>query len=84
MVVKSILRQKFAVSRIVGRDTATYFGILLDDNNRKPLARLWFNRGKKYLGIFDAEKNETRLEVQSVEDIYNYADQLLKSVSHFD
>jgi hypothetical protein len=84
LIVKSILRQKFNVSRIIGRDTKTYFGILLDDNNRKPLARLWFNGGKKYLGIFDLEKNETKLEVQTVDDIYKYADQLLNSISHYD
>ncbi|HEX2935046.1 MAG TPA: type I restriction endonuclease [Bacteroidales bacterium] len=84
LIIKSILRQKLQVSRIVGRDTKTYFGILLDDNNRKPLARLWFNGGKKYLGIFDSEKNETKLEVTSLDDIYKYADQLLVSVSHYE
>jgi hypothetical protein len=84
LIVKSILRQKIAANRIIGRDTKTYFGILLDDNNRKPLARLWFNGSKKYIGIFNSEKNETKLEVQSVDDIYNYADQLLKSISHYE
>jgi hypothetical protein len=84
LIIKSIIRQKFQVSRIIGRDTKTYFGILLDDNNRKPLARLWFNGGKKYLGIFDTEKNETKLEVSSLDDIYKYADQLLASVSHYE
>lgn len=84
LIVKSLLRQKFQVSRIYGRDTKTYFGILLDDNNRKPLARLWFNGGKKYLGIFDVEKNETKLEVQTIDDIYKYADQLINSVSHYE
>ena len=84
LIIKSILRQKFAVSRIIGRDTKAYFGILLDDNNRKPLVRLWFNTGKKYIGIFDIEKNETKLEIQSVDDIYSYADQLLNSVAHYE
>ncbi|HGY1044668.1 TPA: hypothetical protein ACNUWH_003591, partial [Aeromonas salmonicida subsp. salmonicida] len=42
-VVKAILRQQFDVTRIAARDTQSYFGILLDDNNRKPLCRLHFN-----------------------------------------
>lgn len=83
LIVKSILRQKFSASRIIGRDTKTYFGILLDDNNRRPLVRLWFNSEKKYIGIFDPDKNETKLEVQNIDDIYKYADQLIKSVSHY-
>lgn len=84
LIIKSILRQKFATSRIVGRDTKTYFGILLDDNNRKPLVRLWFNGAKKYIGIFDSEKNETKLEVQNLDDIYKYGDQLINSVAHYE
>lgn len=84
LIIKSILRQKFATSRIIGRDTKTYFGILLDDNNRKPLVRLWFNGGKKYIGIFGPEKNETKLEIQNLDDIYKYADQLIDSVTHYE
>src|SRR6056297_3504403 len=36
-IVVAILRRKLSVNRIVHRDTQSYFGILLDDNNRKPL-----------------------------------------------
>ncbi|WP_417761253.1 hypothetical protein [Shewanella sp.] len=41
-VVHATLRAQFDVKRIVARDTQSYFGILLDDNNRKPLCRLHF------------------------------------------
>ncbi len=58
-IVRAIVCSEVPVSRVVARDTQTYFGILLDDNNRKPIARLWFNRSKKYLGIFDENKRET-------------------------
>ncbi len=84
LVIRSILRQKFAVTRIVGRDTKSYFGILLDDNNRKPLARLHFNGGKKYLSLFDKEKAETKMEISDVDGIYHHADLLLKSVEHYE
>ena len=58
-IVRAIVCSEVPVSGVVARDTQTYFGILLDDNNRKPIARLWFNRSKKYLGIFDENKRET-------------------------
>lgn len=82
MIVKSILRKKIEAERIVGRDTKAYYGILLDDNNRKPLCRLWLNGTKKYLGLFDEAKAETRYELQSLDDIFSYEEQLLRS-THF-
>jgi hypothetical protein len=70
--------------RIVQRDTQSYFGILLDDNNRKPICRLHFNRSQKYIGIFDEEKNETRHPIGSVDEIYDYSDHLKKTVGYYD
>lgn len=79
-VVKAILRKHFDVQRIFGRDTQSYFGILLDNNNRKPLCRLHFNSKQKYLGILDAAKNEKRIPITTIDDIYQYADLLIESV----
>ena len=84
MIVKSILRTKVDSKRIIGRDTRTYYGILLDDNNRKPLCRLWFNGTKKYLGIFDHDKVESRHELTDLDSIFNYRDDLLKSVDFYE
>ncbi|MFT7002265.1 MAG: hypothetical protein ACJAVW_003304, partial [Spirosomataceae bacterium] len=42
-IVVAILRRKLSIDRIVHRDTQSYFGILLDDNNRKPICRLHLN-----------------------------------------
>jgi hypothetical protein len=82
-IVVAILRRKLPVSRIIHRDTQSYFGILLDDNNRKPLCRLHLNGGNKYLGVFDDKKNETREPIQSIEDIYKFEDALLKTVDNY-
>lgn len=57
-IVKAIVRSVVDVKRIAARDTQSYFGILLDDNNRKPIARLHFNRSQKYIGTFDSEKTK--------------------------
>lgn len=75
-IIKAIVRSEVDVKRIAARDTQSYFGVLLDDNNRKPLARLHFNRQQKYLGTFDAEKNETRHPINELDDIFEFADLL--------
>lgn len=82
-IVVAILRRKIPVNRIVHRDTQSYFGILLDDNNRKPLCRLHLNGSNKYLGIFDENKNEARELIQSIDDIYQFEEQLLKTVEFY-
>lgn len=83
-VVVAILRRKLPLSRIVYRDTQSYFGILLDDNNRKPLCRLHLNGGKKYLGLFNENKTEKRRSIDSVDDIYQYEQELLETVKLYE
>mgnify|MGYP000854687321 FL=1 len=82
-IVKAIVRSAVDVKRIAMRDTQSYCGVLLDDNNRKPICRLHFNRGQKYLGTFDQEKNETRNPIESVDDIYDFADHLRSTVAYY-
>ncbi|MGY0615880.1 type I restriction endonuclease [Vibrio sp. FJH11] len=83
-VVKAILRQKVDVQRVCARDTQSYFGILLDDNNRKPLCRLWFNTKQKYIGIFDEDKAETRHPIDSIDDIFKFSEQLQNTPALYD
>jgi predicted type IV restriction endonuclease len=75
MIVKAIVRETIAANRVVMRDQKSYCGILIDNNNRKPLARLWFNRSVRYISLFDGE-NEERLIVDSLDKIYEYSDRL--------
>ena len=82
-IVKAIVRSVVDAKRIIQRDTQSYFGILLDDNNRKPICRLHFNRLQKYIGIFDQEKNETRHPISSLDEIYDFADQLKTTISFY-
>lgn len=78
--VKSIVRSFVDITRVVHRDSRSYFAILLDNNNRKPICRLHMNRSNKYIGLFDAEKNETRMLIESVDDIYKYSEELIATV----
>lgn len=79
-IIKSILRSHVDISRIAYRDAQTYFAILFDDNNRKPICRMYFNSSKKYLSTFDESKKETKHSIESLDDIYNFADKIVKTV----
>lgn len=83
-IVKAIVRSSVDVARIAARDTKSYFGVLLDDNNRKPICRLHFNRAQKYIGIFDDEKKEVRHPIDNLDDIFSYSDELKKTASSYD
>ena len=84
MIVKSILRQKISSKRINYRDALSYFAILLDDNNRKTICRLYLNSSKKYFVTLDENKKEVKNEIQSLDDIYTFSDILLKVVDLLD
>lgn len=82
-IVRAILRSKIEVSRIVSRDTQSYFGVLLDDNNRKPLCRFHFNSKQKYLGIVGEDKREERYPIASLDDIYALSDKLIDNALRY-
>lgn len=82
-IVKSVVRTVVKADRVAMRDAKTYCAILLDDNNRKPIARLHFNRATKYIGLFSG-KNEERMPIESLEDIYAYAGRLQAAAQEYD
>ncbi len=83
-IIKAILRQNVDPHRIISRDTQSYFGILLDDNNRKPLARLYFNRSQKYLGLFNEQREESKIPITDLNEIYNYTDNLKRVLAFYE
>jgi hypothetical protein len=84
LIVKAILRQKISPRRIIYRDAQSYFAILLDDNNRKTICRLYLNGGKRYIGTFDEHKKECRNEILTVDDIFDYTELLLNTVAYYE
>ncbi len=83
-IVRAIVREVIPASRIAHRDTQSYFGVLLDDNNRKPICRLHFNRTQKYLGLIEADKSEKRVPIESLDDIFSYAEALRAAAIRYD
>lgn len=86
-IVKSILREMVDLNRVAYRDVESYFGILFDDNNRKPICRLYLNNPRfKRLGLFECgveKKQEEKVNLDSLNDIYKYADRLKATVEYY-
>jgi hypothetical protein len=79
-IVKAIACADVDPARIAMRDAKSYCAILLDDNNRKPIVRLFFDTQQKYVGVFDVDKNCTRMPIDDLNGIYQYADQIREEV----
>ena len=83
--IKAILHSVVSSKRIVMRDVQTYCGVLLDDNNRKPICRLYLNGPKKAIGLFDnQDRKEERLPLDSLESIHEFGDRLRATVRVYD
>ncbi|HRK28745.1 MAG TPA: type I restriction endonuclease [Chitinophagales bacterium] len=76
IIVKSILRTVVDVSRISYKDSLTYFSVILDESSRKTVCRIYLNSNKKYIGVFDSSKKETKNEINSLDDIFRYAESM--------
>ncbi len=84
-IVKAILREKIPSNRISYRDTQSYFGILLDDTNRKPLCRLYFNSSNKRIELFNEGKNNSqKVVIENLEEIYHYKQELLSTIDIYE
>lgn len=77
-IVRAIAVSEVPPERIAFRDAKSYFAVLLDDNNRKPVIRLYLNgKSVKYVTTFENGKdNGTRHDIGSVVDIYRFAEQI--------
>jgi len=80
-IIKSILRRHVDPERITFRDAQTYFAIFLDDNNRKPICRLYLNSDtNKQFALIDDNKKEIRYKIQCIDELYNYSEEIVKSL----
>lgn len=71
-IVQAIASRHVDPKRIVTRDSKSYCAILLDDNNRKSVARLHFNSPTtRYLGTF-VGKDEVRHPILELTDIFKH------------
>lgn len=79
-VIKAIACSDVDASRITMRDAKSYCAVFLDDNNRKPVARLYFNTKQKYIGLFDGRAECARPPIDDASDIYSHSDAIREQV----
>lgn len=83
-IVRAILREVVDVQRVIHRDTKSYFSVLLDDNNRRPLVRIMFDTKQKYLGLINADKTVEKVAIDSIDDIYSHAERIRAAVKFYE
>jgi hypothetical protein len=67
------------------RDARSYCAILLDDNNRKPICRFYFDAEQKYVSVFDnEEKKENKIPITDMNELFKMADHFKKVVAMYD
>lgn len=81
-IVKSICRKVLSPERITYRDAQSYFAVFADDNNRRPICRLYFNSSIKRISTF-LNKEETKYDITVLDDIFNYTKQLQEAAAQY-
>lgn len=82
ITVKVLLKDVISAERVFYRDNQSYFNILLDDNIRKWICRLYLNRSNSKTIVFNDE-NRTTYPIDSVSDIIKYKDELVSVTKNF-
>lgn len=78
-IVKSLLNGVIDITRVTYRDTVNYFNIILDDNIRKTVCRLYFNSAQKYIAFLE-DKKENKFPIENITILFNYKDQIINKV----
>jgi predicted type IV restriction endonuclease len=82
-IIRAILRGVVPSRRVFMRDAQSYCAILFDDNNRKPICRLRFNNTEKLvLGLMNG-KEEEKVSLADLDELYNYAESFQAAVKSY-
>lgn len=88
-IVKAIIHDLVASDRVAIRDAQSYCAVLLDNNNRRPMCRFYFNGQQKRLGLFDGSRagsgalNVRQYDIESLDDIHNHTEQFRETVRRY-
>ena len=84
MIVRAIAARVIDIDRVTMRDAKSYCSIFVDDNNRKPICRFYFNaKNSNSIGLFDSQKVETKLVIERLADIFKYAKQIEETLKAY-
>lgn len=82
-IVCSILKEKISVNRIFWRNTTFFFRIILDDNRKKLICRLYFKNNEKHIELFhNGKEHPLKKALKNIEDIRLYKSELLQTIDN--
>jgi hypothetical protein len=81
-IIKAIVRSVVTGDRVNIKDTKSYCNVVLDNSSRKIICRMRFNSSNKYIGIFDEDRNEEKISIDTLDDIHHHAERLKATVEH--
>jgi len=81
-IIQAISTEIIDPEKVYMRDAKSYCAILFDNNNRKPICRLYFGKSKMSFGVFlpDGEKNIT---IEKLSDIYRSKEDIKTAISQY-
>jgi hypothetical protein len=84
-IVKVVLKDTISPERVFYRDNRSYFNILIDDNIRKWIIRVFFTESKNYIVLNDANKDKDRtvLDFEQPIDLISFKDKIIEVASQF-
>lgn len=82
-MVRAIAAEKVSPDRVFIRDAKSYCAILFDDNNRKPICRLFFNNEENKSIVFFDGAQEEKISLHAVEEIFMYKDRILATIQKY-
>jgi predicted type IV restriction endonuclease len=83
-IIKSLTCDEAGRDKIVTKSSDNSFDFLYGDTLQKTLCRLYLNSHPKTIGIFNESGKEDIHEINSVDDINNYGDQIISQLPGID
>ena len=82
-IIKAIAAELIAPDRVAMRDAKSYCAVLFDDNNRKPIARMFFNNPQKLAIVFFDGPQEEKISIEKVSEIYSHKNRILATIKKY-
>lgn len=84
-ISKVVLKDTVDIERVYYRDNRSYFNILIDDNIRKWIMRVYFDKNRNYIILNDApvDKDRTLIEFEQPIDLLSMREQIVKTAVPF-
>jgi len=83
-IIKAIASEVTDPDRVAMRDAKSYCAILFDDNNRRPLARLFFNNPEKLAVVFFDGPQEEKVFIEKPSDIFLHRSRILATIAKYE